>query len=99
MNQRYVKFRPTELQRITGEPVQQKYCPHISKSAEGDFNEVVPLRPRNDREVIAQPSFGQVSGMSGIENIALLSTFQRILAGSPRSLCWKMKEMLSSRVV
>ncbi|KAJ5927863.1 kinase-like domain-containing protein [Penicillium verhagenii] len=54
LSERYVKFRPTELQRIAGEAVQQDYCPDISKLAEGGFNKVFLLRARNAREVIAR---------------------------------------------
>lgn len=54
LNERYVKFRPTELQRIAGEAVQQDYCPGISKLAEGGFNKVFILQARNGREVIAR---------------------------------------------
>ncbi|KAI1831019.1 hypothetical protein DTO006G1_7914 [Penicillium roqueforti] len=54
LNERYVKFRPTELQRIAGEAVQQDYCPHITKFAEGGFNKVFLLRAKNGREVIAR---------------------------------------------
>jgi hypothetical protein len=54
LNKRYVKFRPTELQRIAGEAVQQEYCPDIAKLAEGGFNKVFLLRAKNGREVIAR---------------------------------------------
>lgn len=54
LNERYVKFRPTELQRIAGEAVQQDYCPDIAKLAEGGFNKVFLLRAKNGREVIAR---------------------------------------------
>lgn len=54
MNERYVKFRPTELQRIAGEAVKQVYCPGITKFAEGGFNKVFLLRAKNGREVIAR---------------------------------------------
>lgn len=54
MNERYVKFRPTELQRIAGETVQEDYCPDITKVAEGGFNKVFLLRAKNGREVIAR---------------------------------------------
>ncbi|KAL4896051.1 putative mitochondria protein Fmp29 [Aspergillus ambiguus] len=54
LNERFVKFRPTELQRIAGEAVQQDYCPDISKLPEGGFNKVFVLRARNGREVIGR---------------------------------------------
>ncbi|KAJ9273664.1 hypothetical protein DTO212C5_298 [Paecilomyces variotii] len=54
LNERFVKFRPTELQRIAGEALQQNHCPDISKLAEGGFNKVFSLRARNGREVIAR---------------------------------------------
>ncbi|EAU34897.1 predicted protein [Aspergillus terreus NIH2624] len=54
LSERYVKFRPTELQRIAGEAVQQEYCPDIAKLAEGGFNKVFLLRAKNGREVIAR---------------------------------------------
>lgn len=54
LNERYVKFRPTELQRIAGEAVQQDYCPDIAKLADGGFNKVFLLRAKNGREVIAR---------------------------------------------
>ena len=54
LNERYVKFRPTELQRIAGEAVQQGYCPYITKFPEGGFNKVFLLRAKNGREVIAR---------------------------------------------
>ncbi|KAJ5589614.1 hypothetical protein N7537_012292 [Penicillium hordei] len=54
LNERYVKFRPTELQRIASEAVQQNYCPYITKFTEGGFNKVFLLRAKNGREVIAR---------------------------------------------
>ncbi|KAJ9303267.1 hypothetical protein DTO271G3_641 [Paecilomyces variotii] len=54
LKERYVKFRPTELQRIAAEAVQQDYCPNIAKLAEGGFNKVFLLRAKNGREVIAR---------------------------------------------
>ncbi|KAJ5135715.1 Mitochondria protein Fmp29 [Penicillium bovifimosum] len=54
LNERYVKFRPTELQRIAGEAVQQDYCPNITKLAEGGFNKVFLLQAKNGLEVIAR---------------------------------------------
>lgn len=54
LGERYVKFRPAELQRIAGEAVQQDYCPDMSKLAEGGFNKVFLLRAKNGREVIAR---------------------------------------------
>ncbi|KAJ5442947.1 hypothetical protein N7445_004698 [Penicillium cf. griseofulvum] len=54
LNERYVKFRPTELQRIAGEVVQQDYCPDSTKFAEGGFNKVFLLRANNGREEIAR---------------------------------------------
>lgn len=54
LGERYVKFRPAELQRIAGEAVQQDYCPDMSKLAEGGFNKVFLLRTKNGREVIAR---------------------------------------------
>ncbi|KAJ5631942.1 hypothetical protein N7490_008281 [Penicillium lividum] len=54
LNERYVKFRPAELQRIAGEAVQQDYCPDIAKLAEGGFNKLFLLRAKNGREVIAR---------------------------------------------
>ncbi|KAE8353819.1 kinase-like domain-containing protein [Aspergillus coremiiformis] len=54
LNERYVKFRPTELQRIAGQAVQQDCCPDIFKLAEGGFNKVFVLRATNGREVIAR---------------------------------------------
>ncbi|KAJ5551192.1 Mitochondria protein Fmp29 [Penicillium sp. DV-2018c] len=54
LNERYVKFRPTELQRIAGESIQQDYCPDIIKFAEGGFNKVFLLRAKNGHEVIAR---------------------------------------------
>ncbi|CAG7918334.1 unnamed protein product [Penicillium olsonii] len=54
LNERYVKFRPTELQRIAGEAVQQDYRPYITMLAEGGFNKVFLLRAKNGREVIAR---------------------------------------------
>ncbi|RDW58557.1 Altered inheritance of mitochondria protein [Aspergillus mulundensis] len=54
LKERFVKFRPTELQRIAGEAVQQDYCPDMSKFAEGGFNRVFLLRAKNGREVIAR---------------------------------------------
>lgn len=53
LNERYVKFRPTELQRIAGEAVQD-HCPDIAKLAEGGFNKVFLLRSKNGRELIAR---------------------------------------------
>lgn len=53
MNERYVKFRPTELQRIADEAVQD-YFPHIAKLVEGGFNKVFLLRSKNGRELIAR---------------------------------------------
>ncbi|KAL4808109.1 kinase-like domain-containing protein [Aspergillus unguis] len=54
LNERFVKFRPRELQRIAGEAIHQDFCPDISKLAEGGFNKVFLLRARNGREVIAR---------------------------------------------
>ncbi|KAF7718705.1 Uncharacterized protein PECH_001486 [Penicillium ucsense] len=54
LNERYVKFRPTELQRIAGEAMQQAHCPDIAMLAEGGFNKVFILRAKNGREVIAR---------------------------------------------
>ncbi|KAE8130873.1 kinase-like domain-containing protein [Aspergillus pseudotamarii] len=54
LNERYVKFRPRELQRIAGEVMQQDSCPDIAKLAEGGFNKVFTLRATNGREVIAR---------------------------------------------
>ncbi|KAJ5390780.1 uncharacterized protein N7496_001848 [Penicillium cataractarum] len=54
LNERYVKFRPTELQRIAGEAMQLDYCPDIAKLAEGGFNKVFILRAKNGREVVAR---------------------------------------------
>ncbi|OQE40809.1 hypothetical protein PENCOP_c005G08983 [Penicillium coprophilum] len=54
LNERYVKFQPTELQKIAGKAVQQDYCPDIMKLAEGGFNKVFLLRAKNGREVIAR---------------------------------------------
>lgn len=54
MDERYVKFRPAELQRIAGEAVQQDYCPDITKFAEGGFNKVFLLGAKNSREVVAR---------------------------------------------
>ncbi|KAL5342481.1 kinase-like domain-containing protein [Aspergillus crustosus] len=54
LNERFVKFRPTELQQIAGKAVQQDFCPDISKLAEGGFNKVFLLRAGNGREVIAR---------------------------------------------
>ncbi|KAJ5491661.1 kinase-like domain-containing protein [Penicillium diatomitis] len=54
LNERYVKFRPTELQRIAGEVMQQDHCPDITKLAEGGFNKVFILRAKHGREVIAR---------------------------------------------
>lgn len=51
LNERYVKFRPTELQRIAGNALEQDYCPDIAKLAEGGFNKVSLLRAKNGREV------------------------------------------------
>ncbi|KAJ5950693.1 Mitochondria protein Fmp29 [Penicillium vulpinum] len=53
-NERYVKFRPTELQKIAGEALQQDYCSDIAKFAEGGFNKVFLLRAKNGCEVIAR---------------------------------------------
>ncbi|KAJ5888061.1 hypothetical protein N7495_008102, partial [Penicillium taxi] len=54
LSEKYVKFQPTELQRIAGEAVQRDYCSDISKIAEGGFNKVFLLQARNGREVIAR---------------------------------------------
>ncbi|KAJ5240134.1 kinase-like domain-containing protein [Penicillium chermesinum] len=54
LNERYVKFRPTELQRIASEVVQQDYGSDITKLAEGGFNKVFILRAKNGHEVIAR---------------------------------------------
>lgn len=54
LNKRFVKFRPSELQQIAGEAVQQDFCPDISKLTEGGFNRVFILRARNGREMIAR---------------------------------------------
>ncbi|KAK6810576.1 hypothetical protein RU639_013675 [Aspergillus parasiticus] len=54
LNERYVKFRPRELQRIAGEVMQQDDCPDIAKLAEGGFNKVFTLRATNGHEVIAR---------------------------------------------
>ena len=54
LNERYVKFRPTELQRIAGNALEQDYCPDIAKLAEGGFNKVFLLRAKNGREVVAR---------------------------------------------
>lgn len=54
MSEQYVKFRPTELQRIAGEAIQQDYCPDIIKFTEGGFNKVFLLRAKAGREVIAR---------------------------------------------
>lgn len=54
LRERYVKFRPTELQRIAGEVIQQDHCPDISKLAEGGFNKVFFLRAKDGRELIAR---------------------------------------------
>lgn len=54
LNERYVKFRPTELQRIAGNALEQDYCPDIAKFAEGGFNKVFLLRAKNGREVVAR---------------------------------------------
>ncbi|KAL4886879.1 hypothetical protein BJY04DRAFT_176750 [Aspergillus karnatakaensis] len=54
LNERFVKFRPTALQHIAGEAIQQDYCPDILKLAEGGFNKVFLLRAKNGREVIAR---------------------------------------------
>jgi len=54
LNERYVKFRPIELQRIAGEVVQQGCCPNIAKLIEGGFNKVFLLRVKNSRKVIAR---------------------------------------------
>ncbi|KAJ5714624.1 kinase-like domain-containing protein [Penicillium malachiteum] len=53
LKERYVKFRPSELQRIAGEAIQQD-CPDIAKLAEGGFNKVLILQAKNNREVIAR---------------------------------------------
>lgn len=54
LNERYVKFRLIELQRIASEAVQQDYYPNIAKLVEGGFNKVFILRAKNGREVIAR---------------------------------------------
>ncbi|KAJ0417875.1 kinase-like domain-containing protein [Aspergillus carlsbadensis] len=54
LNERYVKFRTAELQRIAGQVLQQEYCPDIVKLAEGGFNKVFLLRAKNGREVMAR---------------------------------------------
>lgn len=54
MNERCVKFRPTELQRIAGETIKQDYYPYITKLAEGGFNKVYLLRAKSGCEVIAR---------------------------------------------
>ncbi|KAE8151707.1 kinase-like domain-containing protein [Aspergillus avenaceus] len=54
LNERYVKFRPRELQRIAGEALEQDCCPDIAKLAEGGFNKVFILQAKNGREVIAR---------------------------------------------
>ncbi|KAL3474602.1 kinase-like domain-containing protein [Aspergillus californicus] len=51
--ERYVKFNPTELQRVAGEAIQDS-CPNIVKLAEGGFNKVFLLRSNSGREVIAR---------------------------------------------
>ncbi|OJJ70401.1 hypothetical protein ASPBRDRAFT_197108 [Aspergillus brasiliensis CBS 101740] len=54
LNERYVKSRPTELQRIAGNALEQDYCPDIAKLAEGGFNKVFLLRAKDGREVVAR---------------------------------------------
>jgi hypothetical protein len=53
LTERYIKLRPTELQRIAGEAIQQSYCLGIAKLAEGGFNKVFSLRVKNSRGLIA----------------------------------------------
>ncbi|PWY82151.1 hypothetical protein BO70DRAFT_291572 [Aspergillus heteromorphus CBS 117.55] len=52
--ERYVKFNPTELQRVAGQAIGEDDCPHMIKLAEGGFNKVFLLRAKNGREVIAR---------------------------------------------
>ncbi|GAB1197527.1 hypothetical protein APSETT444_006823 [Aspergillus pseudonomiae] len=54
LSERYIKFRPSELQRIAGEAMQQDDYPDIAKLAEGGFNKIFILRAKNGREVIAR---------------------------------------------
>ncbi|RMZ79727.1 hypothetical protein DV738_g3251, partial [Chaetothyriales sp. CBS 135597] len=53
LKERYVRFQPTELQRIAGEAMQLDSCPpDIAKLAEGGFNKVFTLRAKNGREEV-----------------------------------------------
>lgn len=81
LNERYVKFRPTELQRIAGEAVQQDYCPDIAKLAEGDFNKVFLLRAKNGHELIARiptPIAGPPHYMTASE-VATIDSLRSVL--------------------
>ncbi|KAI2788487.1 hypothetical protein POX_e06503 [Penicillium oxalicum] len=54
LKERYVEFRPSELQRVAGEVMQQDEYPDIAKLAEGGFNKVFILRAKNGREILSR---------------------------------------------
>lgn len=54
LKERYVEFRPSELQRVAGEVMQQDEYPNIAKLAEGGFNKVFILRAKNGREILSR---------------------------------------------
>ncbi|CAG8885670.1 unnamed protein product [Penicillium egyptiacum] len=88
LNERYVKLRPTELQRIAGEVVQQDYCPDIAKIIEGGFNKVFLLRVKNGREVITQiptPTAGPPHYTTASE-VATIDFLRAVLTARTRGL-------------
>ncbi|RAL11482.1 aminoglycoside phosphotransferase family protein [Aspergillus homomorphus CBS 101889] len=54
LKERYVKFNPTELQRVAGQAMGEAHCPSIIKFAEGCFNKVFLLKANPGRESIAR---------------------------------------------
>ncbi|PYH58589.1 aminoglycoside phosphotransferase family protein [Aspergillus niger CBS 101883] len=54
LKKRYVKFNPTELQRVAGQAMGEDHCPFIVKLAEGGFNRVFLLGTNSGKEVIAR---------------------------------------------
>lgn len=54
LKKRYVKFNPTELQRVAGQAMGEEHCPFIVKLAEGGFNRVFLLGTNSGKEVIAR---------------------------------------------
>ncbi|GKZ60332.1 hypothetical protein AnigIFM49718_006674 [Aspergillus niger] len=54
LKKRYVKFNPTELQRVAGQAMGEDHCPFIVKFAEGGFNKVFLLGTNSGKEIIAR---------------------------------------------